>query len=162
MVKNLFMQSVKNAHTKFAYLSSLCVSLSNHSIFIHFKAVALTLVTNHMQRVAFLININEKNWACDTLGIMLNVGVLVRTCVFDGEQFEVKILSNIQRSDWINDEYCVSYQSESFSSKWELPFLPHPTSSYEGKREQEGSSKFDKNYNFDWTLRYLTVHTYIT
>ena len=30
------------------------------------------------------------------------------------------------------------------SSKWELPCYPHPSLSYEGRREQKGSSHFDK------------------
>ena len=46
------------------------------------------------------------------------------------------------------DVTIVSYQNESCLA------CPHPPSSYGGRREQEGSSHFDKNSHFDRTLRY--------
>ena len=42
----------------------------------------------------------------------------------------------------------VSYQNESVSSKWELPFLPNPPLSYEGRREQKGSSHLVEKLSF--------------
>ena len=37
---------------------------------------------------------------------------------------------------------------EFFSSQWKLPSLPHHPSSYEGRREGEGSSHFDEKLSF--------------
>ena len=44
----------------------------------------------------------------------------------------------------------VSYQSESASSKWELPLLPPSPLSYEESRQQKGSSHFNEKLSFWW------------
>ena len=53
----------------------------------------------------------------------------------------------------------VSYQNESFSSKWELPFLP-PSSLelWRKERARKAALILMKNSQFDRTLRYVTSH----
>ena len=96
--------------------------------------------------VCWVVRIRHPSWNFETLS---------NSCKKIKFDFFIRSIQ-LHVSETLSDTV-VSYQNESFSSKWELPFLP--PSSLELWRElraRKAALTLMKSFHFDWTLRYLT------